>query len=208
MVRAILAGQKTMTRRIVKPQPVVVDDGKSWVVTSNFLDGGLLGYIVEPQHCKVAQPGGRLWVKETHQFCDEQMDGYQREDPTCVLFRADMKPYRFEPTAQLVPNQHADEWRIGPWRPSIYLPRWASRITLEVTGVRIERLMEITPEDAGREGIGLVGTDDALGIGLYGVGDITAPSPVEAFRKLWESIHGTGSWELCPWIWVISFRRV
>jgi hypothetical protein len=217
MVRALLAGRKTMTRRMVKPQPPSVEAVRSKAGIDFHLFTGHAGrsdfrvagpvWAVrelmdgrEPEwRCPHGQPGDRLWVREGFQYCDEMLDGYTRDAPVCVLFRADMKPYRFEPTARFIPNQHADEWRIGPWKPSIYMPRWASRLTLEVTGVRVERLHEIAPTDVLAEGVGH----------LYGYTDSEPPiDAVLRFRELWESIHGAGSWAKNPWLWVISFRSL
>jgi len=155
MVRAILEGRKTQTRRIVKPQPLR-DRG-----VMAFNDGE------HPQmRCPYGKPGDRLWVRET--WCP------------------DVEPYTFRYKAD------GDE-PLERWRPSIHIPRWASRITLEVVSVRVERLQNISEDDALAEGITLVerGT-----------------SPVDQFNKLWESINGPGSWEANPWVWVVEFKRI
>ena len=99
------------------------------------------------------------------------------------------------------------------WRPSTHMPRWASRITLEVTGVLVERLQDISEKDAQAEGIER--TEDFFGCPCWRVygepdgGDVVAPDdPIGSYRSLWESINGPGSWEQNPFVWVINFRRV
>lgn len=90
-------------------------------------------------------------------------------------------------------------------RPSIYMPRWASRITLEVTGVRVERLNDINQEDAIAEG---VEAHDDDGVTYYGPLGRGVCDPIVAYRSLWDSINGPGSWAANPWVWVVEFKRV
>ena len=115
----------------------------------------------------------RLWVKETWRVCGGKEYEYQKHQPS-VVYRADV-----------------GEFDIEEWRPSIFMPRWASRITLEITQVRVERLQDITEEDAYNEGVSTLWENN-----------------VYAFRNLWNSINGPGSWDLNPWVWVIQFKRV
>lgn len=158
MVRAILAGRKTQTRRLVaeRHMPLVM--------------GAALATLLEA--CPFGQPGDRLWVREA--FCDATAGVEGR-----ILYRAD-----------------GDD--AIQWRPSIHMPRWASRINLEITGVRVERLKNISPDDCISEGAWSI-EDRELGRGH---------EAVEAFRSLWESINGDGSWAENPWVWVVEFRRV
>lgn len=198
MVRAILEGRKTQTRRVVKPQPI---DGNTKYpgvypareymgpkMTGKW--GAYLGESGADFHVSpYGKPGDRLWVRETWQavqswqeygvwFRDEiDADGAAIED---VCYRAD--------------DPKPDE--IG-WRPSIFMPRRFSRITLEVTGVRVERLGEITEEDAIAEGSQPILEPPDGG---------SAPH-AEGFRQLWNSIHGPGAWQSNPWVWVIEFKR-
>ena len=170
LVRAILAGRKTQTRRIVKTGPGItaVDDldGERWP-----------GYMDECREwkrlpCPYGVPGDRLWVRETF---DAPPGSTNRAE---VVYRADYE--RDE-------HQHT-------WWPSIYMPRWASRITLEITGVRVERVQEISEADAFDEGVSLSAPDEQTYRWQFAV--------------LWNAINGKDSWESNPWVWVIEFRRV
>ncbi len=201
MVRALLAGTKTQTRRVVKPQfakeaaPVempATDPIGGWVV------GGHSGIWWcdaaanpdEAMRCPYGQPGDRLWVREA--FAGSiayERHGYPlKEWGNKIWYIADGEP------------------RSGQWtlpRPSIHMPRALSRITLEVTGVRVERLQDISEADAQAEGA--PSADLASGRecifphqGTYRWG----------FRLLWEQINGPGSWGANPWVWVVEFRRL
>jgi hypothetical protein len=187
MVRAILDGSKTQTRRIVKlPRLQPWQSGsKGWNYiecshsledcnnfVAGFSDG--LGTIVnvkcpygKPADPLFSRPADWLWVRETF--------GMTVEDTVC--YRAD------EPCSI-----------VTGWRPSIFMPRWASRSLLEVTDVRVERLQSISEEDARAEGISKNQCPD-----WHAVMD---------YQVLWESINGPGSWAANPWVWVVEFRRV
>jgi hypothetical protein len=177
MVRAILDGTKTQTRRVVKPAPMMVTDHKTAVWEGpadsllKLLDGA-------GRHCPYGQPGDRLWVREAFAFCLADKFG---PTPDSVIYRAD--------------EGNAD-WPHG-WKPSIHMPRCASRITLEVTAVRVERLNDISEKDAWAEGC--EGFDDDVTGGKSGYLE---------FAELWESINGPGSWDANPWVWVVEFRKL
>lgn len=196
MIRAILAGAKTQTRRLVKPNPHKVDGGVP------FTDAPAWAHA-EPgsavMRCPYGVRGDRLWVREAHAFsaCDPEGRNW-RDDPGNwdVIYRADLA-------------QPAGGWRDAdgnvvpaPWRPSIHMPRWASRITLEVTAVRVEQLQEISYDDAKAEGAEFWRNDGAL----------TELPPCSAhryeFEDLWTSIYGADSWNANPWVWAVSFRRL
>ena len=214
MVRAILAGTKTQTRRAVNPQPIPAttvvgtfhhpddDDGRGPRFWSGGPDPMNPGHsYIQPDWaipCPYGQPGDRLWVRETWRHTASSLDEARAitEDitsGTAVDWRATyidqcIKELGFSrKDAELLDS-------IERWRPSIYMPRWASRITLEVTGVRVERLQDISEADARAEGISRSECPD-----WHATTD---------YRALWESINGPGSWEANPWVWVVEFKRV
>lgn len=181
MVRALLENRKTMTRRIVKPQPVSTKRSRR------------MDELIES--CPFGNISDRLWVRET--FCPRSNGMLVMEQIQRSFFRAtDGEGER---------NTKPHNWR---WRPSIHMPRWASRITLEITNVRVERLQEISEEDAHAEGI----WPDPGGRfqQARGVGPFTE-DPRLAFRWLWDSINGKypdKAWAASPWVWVVSFKRI
>ena len=182
MVRALLNGSKTQTRRAVKPSPVadIRFCGGAYIPTNKHGD-----IAVEAPHIAsfspYGQPGDRLWVRET--FIDASSALH-----SCVIYRAD-----------------GDDQACGQsWKPSIFMPRWASRIMLEITDVRVERLQDISAADAQAEGI--VPDGDGgwhLADTRHYMGD-----PISSYASLWEYINGPDSWEANPWVWVIEFRKV
>lgn len=179
MVRAILANppRKSQTRRVIK-----YSDGGRPTHPDDIEDGWPVAYFEARNEydflpCPYGQPGDRLWVRETFAHVPEH---------DCVYYRADD------------PTDHPTD---GSWTPSIHMPRWASRITLEITGIRVERVQDISPQDAIDEGVLPPGPP---------------PSPreldyaVEQFRELWDSINakrGFG-WDVNPYVWVIEFKVV
>lgn len=196
MVRAILAGTKTQTRRVLKPQPF-------WV---NLGDG-------QPNPmppCPYGAPGDRLWVKETWRST-QSLDALSPSDIGKGAVNAGYsKPWA---PVEYVADGRRLNWEdsfgpdAGKTRVSIHMPRWASRITLEVTGVRVERLCDISEEDAEAEG---AAHRLAPGGDLAGAFDgCETPITYSAhFRDLWESINGAGSWAANPWVWVVTFKRL
>ena len=203
MVRAILDGRKTVTRRVVKPQPAGEirrgePDFNHWIDTKywerqNQKENrgiGTRGFA-----CPYGQPGDRLWVRETFSgpWCMEAQDGISAAPPSKwgessrIWYWADGEP------------------AYGDWtrpRPSIHMPRWASRITLEVTGVRVETLQDIDLADALAEGI-----SDTGALILDSAGNEQG-GPIAEYAVLWEQINGTGSWDANPFVWVVTFRRI
>ena len=171
MVRALLAGTKTQTRRIVKARDL------EWMDVHQGLR--------EPdnaERCPYGQPGDRLWVRETFARIDGQTRPWIETDYQATYTHGD----RLGDTLGIKKR----------WTPSIHMPRHASRITLEVTGVRVERLQDISEADAIAEGVRN---------SLHLPGGRFAR---ENFEHLWWTIHGDGSWESNPWVWVIEFKRV
>lgn len=202
MVRAILDGRKTQTRRAVKPQPVGNADVQfrlSAAVTA-APDG-------KQVRCPYGQPGDRLWVRETcrAEELTNGLDGvryladgaFREIDNTQAASEAwcAMNAYRGERSATI---------------PSIHMPRWASRILLEITAVRVERLQDIS--DRGP-------TNDCCAEGVYHCG-MECPTYEQwhgaefrsaekfMYRQLWEQINGPGSWDANPWVWVVEFKRI
>ena len=176
MVRALLAGTKQQTRRVVK-----LRNGQ-YLPPSERADTN--GWRQMLRLCPYGQPGDRLWVRETWGI-DQADNGGDRHWHRFV--------YRADPGAQPL-----DNGTPVPWKPSIHMPRSASRITLEITEVRVQRLQEISEEDARAEGVQMPD------------GTPTPPdwwSYRQEFSHLWESINGPGSWDANPWLWCISFRR-
>lgn len=206
MVRALLAGTKTQTRRAVKGWPL------EWLVPGMFTPE----YVADPANaaCPYGVSGDRLWVREAHWFFQDEHDPVTGYTPP-VLTTEDVE-YRAD----------GESTRHG-WRPSIHMPRWASRITLNITGVRVERLQAITEDDARAEGChgpeddvanNLPNCHRCAGTGLYtafaangGAMPDTecdlCDTPAKRFRLLWGSINGAESWDANPWVWVLEFER-
>ena len=190
MVRAILDGRKTQTRRIVNKPIPVGHKFHGWIIesTDKKRDGcaawsigdDALAYDLIVAKCPYGKPGDRLWVRETF-----------LQDTEGFIYRADGD---FEGNAKI----------LGGWRPSIHMPRSASRILLEITGVRVERLQDISECDAKAEGsyvcdyFGRRLLDQSSNQGCYKWG----------YRSIWESLNGSGSWHLNPFVWVVEFRTL
>lgn len=201
MVRAILDGRKTQTRRVVTAQPPKGADSSTLANVGHPWHDifGHNGAAVHRVCCPYGQPGDRLYVRETWARDDE--DG-------TLIYRADVGHGGDADDWQRNINEGVTGYR---WRPSIHMPRWASRITLEITGVRVERLQDISEADAMAEGIEPIPcTGEDAGQNRYSIRMpgywFNATSAVGAYRMLWESINGE-SWGANPWVWVISFAR-
>ncbi|SAU56484.1 morphogenetic protein [Klebsiella pneumoniae] len=189
MVRALLSGRKTQTRRIIKPQPEATLSGSlsgKWL--SRPLNGLLLPKIEDIAiHCPFGSVGDRIWVREAFRVHS------RATDVATLVYKASERNSWTEQTRRVpvaVCNKPATPEK---WTPSLHMPRWASRILLEITGVRVERLRSMSQDDARAEGV------------------IAASGPMEAglaFRELWDSIYGEESWKANPWVWVIEFKRV
>lgn len=186
MVRAVLDGTKTKTRRIIPLQPRHPINNASFVY-----HGGLWYYpnVCPDIHfkCRYGEPGDYLWVRETHAFRD--YNSYILKKSNSVIYRADYDN----------PKKCARRFK-----PSIHMPRWASRITLEIKNITIERLWEITEEDAKKEGCRPM--DYATGREV--LFDDKMGSYRWHFRELWKSINGPNSWDSNPFVFVIEFERI
>jgi hypothetical protein len=189
MVRAILEGRKTQTRRVVKfDRAGRVKRGQySWHIE----DGNAY------RACPYGSPGVRLWVRETLS-CTYAHGSWYTADADMLVIK-DQRAY--ELAARYGSHYFEnEEKRI----PSIHMPRWASRITLKITDVRVERLQEINPDDCEAEGIKQRWTCINPAIGSYAHDNDVQ----DDYRKLWTSINGAESWAANPWVWVVSFERV
>ena len=180
MIRAILAGTKSQTRRIVKLPLHDRDFGCE-------LAGNEIGQEEAHSLCPYGAPLDRLWVRESFQalFADGIEDQYQTDYKTGKGY----KVYYMATDARQEYVDAEDDLQ-DKITPSIFMPRWASRITLEVTGVRVERLQDISEADAKAEGVNPVRTHRV------------------SYIALWNTINGAGSWESNPWVWCISFWKV
>ncbi len=216
MVRAILAGKKTQTRRIVRlpralPQSVFEYNHIPKGHFSIMREGG--GFIVVhweldhaeciPIRCPYGQPGDRLWVRETFASRND-IDGKIEPDRArhYIHYRADNLSNNFSPAG--IHNWHDYG---GHWRPSIHMPRWASRITLEVVNVRVETVQDIQEHEVFWEGIEHCLDCDAY---LSSHRNDGWHEQTEDFIVLWDSINAKRgySWEVNPWVWVVEFRRM
>ena len=199
MVRALLDGSKNQTRRVIthKRYPV-----PSWATFGQEMDKDLFRWSEEQTPgqplralrrwpidgcgphaipCPYGQPGDRLWVRESFAH----------------IYRDNSSPERrsFEDVAYMADGRGIDIGAYGSWKPSIHMPRWASRITLEVTSVRVERLQDISRGEAMAEGCPFPNMAQGK-------------DPCQWYGKLWEQINGPDSWEANPWVWVIEFKRI
>ncbi len=175
MVRAILDGRKTQTRRMLTPRQLemigyAAQAGECYPLESGLQHANSQSYYQE--WCPFGAVGDRIWVRETFGDCGERL-----------VYRAD--------------TDDGATCKVKRWTPSIHMPRWASRITLEITDVRVERLASISDEDAGKEGYP------------------ADPSPFGGsmdkwlwFRQLWDGIYPDQSLKHNPWVWVIKFKRI
>ena len=201
MVRALLSGAKTQTRRVCKPvrgfdhynilkhgMPYAADSCAVWWHGPDTYRVGCL------QDCPYGKPGDRLYVRETH--AETECDG-----GPCMAYKAGGDVQMIGATGDkregtwvesLLCPGGPDYYDVDRWRPSIHMPRWASRITLEITDVRVERLQAISAADCWAEGIPC--SPDV--------------NPIHEYQELWESINGPGSWESNPFVWAISFNRI
>ncbi|MBF0675544.1 hypothetical protein [Pseudomonas sp.] len=223
MVRAILDGRKTVTRRVIKLQPDTTEERLrelgAWVegltISQHLNNAWRAGFI--PVTCPFGEPGDRLWVRETWGVISHAWD----EQGNMVDWSPDRPatPIRELPFGQGYYSGHAIYAADGPmewagdddgggeprsaWKPSIHMPRAASRILLEITDVRIERLQDITYEDAVAEG---VYRDSSRVWTATDEGGACHKYPEPAFRDLWQTTGG--DWDANPWVWVVEFRRI
>jgi hypothetical protein len=206
MVLAILEGRKMQTRRVVKPvrrypgnrvcRPDLAADQHVVWWHGEYVSVGCL------QECPYGKPGDRLWVREAWGL----FNGFGFCDTTCAGLGGLPEDWQLAYRADHIDPLHGDGPHQPVWRPSIHMPRWASRITLEIAAVRVERLQDISEDDARAEGI----TDGGcLNCGNPEPCECASPEPSarDAFCYLWHQIHGCNSWHTNPWVWVVEFHR-
>ncbi|WP_165708277.1 hypothetical protein [Pectobacterium polaris] len=208
MVRAILDGRKTQTRRMVKPTPDYPQ-----ILETRLAESGCVFAVHANRHhasegrfrwdCPFGQPGDRLWVREAFRVMGKATDVAR------LMYKASERN-SFTESTRTVPVDVCTKQSSQKWTPSIHMPRWASRITREIIGVRVERLNDISEEDCWAEGIDAVDgrfenaeiIDMAVKIGCC----IEDAKPM--FALLWQSIYGAESWDANPWVWVIEFKHI
>jgi hypothetical protein len=199
MVRAIIEGTKTQTRRVIKI------DSEEWYSTNcratdddtveqyfkhRCYDEGVL------VPCPYGKPGDRLWVRET--FLPIGKAGLVTAAGSSAIYATERDYY---PAIQKVAKEKGIKWKS-----SRYMPRTAARIFLEITMVRVEQLNDITEDDAISEGI--IVDEEGMECWHYLRKNFSAGHPITSFETLWESLAGPGSWDINPWVWVIEFKRI
>ncbi|OEE38318.1 hypothetical protein A1QO_02760 [Vibrio genomosp. F10 str. ZF-129] len=206
MVKALLAGRKGVTRRPMDPQPTDSDTGYMWwpskkletmvnidKVTNNEEYWGDLASDI----CPIASIGDLIWVRET--FAALGHNDYAQVNPNSI---SEIHEYRYKASERdSIANCKDSEVRGYKWVPSIYMPKSASRITLKVTGIRIERVQDITEDQAVLEGIQ---TEDECQRKAVESGLSWYQKPVECFKNLWGGIYN--NWDENPYVWVIEFE--
>ncbi|HHL3760416.1 TPA: hypothetical protein ACQ7E3_001914 [Klebsiella pneumoniae] len=233
MVRAILDVRKTQTRRIMKVQPesnqlgllLITDSTKrSNIGKYHWAESNATGNHVRSKlfSCPFGAVGDQIWVRETWAILGNE-DGccIDWEEKLCKadersaarIYRASCEQRPGNYGLWSIPDDadwkpHTKDYQYeGAWRPSIHMPRWASRILLEITDVRVERLNAISEEDARAEGIidgGCLNCGEPEPCGCAN----PEPDATDAFAYLWQSIYGQENWNANPWVWVIEFKRV
>lgn len=200
MIRALIDGTKSQTRRIVKPQPLMYEPG---------MDVGLSDYTADMLVCPYGRPGHRIWVRETFYAygrwetrfsAKKKRDEWHFVDMTLACDRA----YQYAADNPDVPLAKGRGGALPGWytRPAIFMPRAACRIMLDITDVRVERLNDISDADARAEGISMWAAGACAPANPCGL------TEAEYFELLWSQINGSLSWSENPWVWVVEFKRV
>lgn len=221
MVQAMLEGRKTQTRRLIKPQPVIKNDTIYGENNRNSFSSNEWG---ETWKCPFGQPGDILFVRESHfRFGEWKKNGLTKTGKQKWRFfpAKDLPNFRYQddPPFKVERNSHRS---IGWYkRTSLFMPKEFTRVWLEVTGIKVERLRDITEEDAMAEGIELepmagynsLNPPDPKFMGRkydyskeYVGNKTTMLVPIESYASLWRFINGPDSWKENPWVWVVSFK--
>lgn len=222
MVRALLDGTKTQTRRVCKPAQAAnlsyvtgIQDPRDFGQRPLEVRGS--GWFGDEDgevqfRSPYGRPGDRLWVREAWQYADWTEEGlpfvgYSADGAKQIAHYVQNDSDGWGERLQNIwaelsrIENYAIDGRAADrhWRPSIHMPRWASRILLEIVSVRVERLQDISEADAIAEGCSGYRPDDD---------PFRDVEPRDEYRELWESINGAGSWDANPWVWVVEFRRI
>lgn len=207
MILAERDGRKTCTRRnsklhAINEIPNAIEfasqdltDLRKWHFWVHERDNGRHGDPpdVETVKCPYGVAGDILWIRENHAIDDGK-----------IIYQADFEVRRLQGERPYGRAFHLQDYKPERWRPSIHMPRWASRRSLLVKSIKVERLHDISDDDVKAEGVPHC---ESNGCYLTTKGDY-AKSPQSAFKSLWESIHGEGAWKLNPWLWVVHFERI
>lgn len=231
MVRAILSGTKTQTRRIIRPQPGAADPDARGCFARPVLGHGVPLAHVDPQRrfgidaamdhhgearsqwipCPFGAPGDRLWVRET--WCRASDDAIGESDPQALDGRprgpedpdTGLRPFvYYRATDDFVVDSNDEE--RSPWKSPIFMPRWASRILLQIKSVGFQRVQSISDDDARAEGVDLEHPVECVINGEKGT--VQYLDARTAFAHLWCHINGNSSWTSNPWVWVVTFERL
>jgi hypothetical protein len=202
MIRAILDGRKSQIRRIMKPQPVgpvfIATDPKTPRYCLPYNETLTMGGLA--MRCPYGQPGDRLWVRETcrAEELPSGLDGVRYLADDCFIPIENTEAASDAWLSLAAYGQRLSGHHKCRTVPAIHMPRWASRITLEITGIRMDRWQDISESDALAEGIDPKFPPD----------EQVANAAMMRYADIWESINGPGSWAANPWVWVVEFRRM
>jgi hypothetical protein len=228
LVKQSEAGNKTQTRRL-KALEEINKNPDRWEFVRLY--DGYAKFCEKHNYtkevyvkCPYGVPDEILWVRETwRKYCHVDNMGYTHFDQQIIEYAADNPPmiYLVDGDGAHMYNKDGSE-KYVPWRPSIHMPKSACRLFLQITDIRVERLQDISEEDAKAEGLACLSKDGGItykyGIpdkdGLPGIDNHGWPwqewntKPVEAFKALWGKVNGLDSWQANPWVWVITFKRI
>jgi hypothetical protein len=215
MIRALLDGRKTQTRRIIKPQPRIDNMGNFCWNGSNYgqSESGVprSASLTEwrdkkgNSKCPYGRPGDLLWVRETHSLGGNNLVAYRADGRCGCIYDTGEGYLGLMPHGMILEKgipyiEGLKQWGLskygGKWKPSIHMPRRYSRLTLEITDVRVQRLHDITQEAAIAEGLEK----------RYWPGHSDPVPPTMAFKEVWENINGLTSWLQNPWVWALTFK--
>ena len=223
MVRAILDGRKTQTRRVVKPQPAngceyVINGAGTMAIHRGVVPRPVLVPLAKPKHehvhclpCPYGQPGDELWVREAwrplylgYDYCDVEYraDAPTRIERACFGERSREQAHLFG---------EKSGWGMS-WCTPIHMPRWASRLTLRITDVRVERVQDISHDDAELEGVDMHDSMTYAGevTQVYSCAGFTGNSPRDVFAQIWDSINAARGhgWDANDWVWALTLERI